>query len=96
MQYEVSEPTATFNGGKVKGCSGSPVVDERGRVIGFLTSSFNDLASFKTDGDEKSDDVHSRASDLEKHTTSSVDSNYSSYFTVVVLCKVPALLNLCV
>jgi hypothetical protein len=36
MQYEELEPTAIFMGGDVKGYSGSPAIDDRGRVIGFV------------------------------------------------------------
>ena len=84
MQYESELPTATFECGKVRGCSGSPVVDGRGYVIGFLTESLSEAAIFKAaDGG-----MEQRLECLESHSSISGESNYASYISVLVICRV--------
>jgi len=43
MQYDgIGDSQVILSGGKCKGCSGAPIVDQRGRAVAFHTSSLNE------------------------------------------------------
>lgn len=101
LQYESLSPTATFDGGKTKGCSGSPIVDSNGRVVAFLRESMSEMDAFlpatsSAQGARKRkspDTVEDRLKQVEEFSALSSDSGYASYLIGAVLCKLPALLS---